>query len=143
MAVNASCDFCRARGPVHDVAYRQNTGMLMMRQTKTFRGHACRACSGAIFRKTTLHNLVFGWWGVISLFATPLFIVNNVVCWLGSRRLPAAQALKTGALDERREYALNLLAGKDLETVTDVIARDSGLPRAEVEAWLRSLPRSG
>jgi len=48
-------------------------------------------------------------------------------------------------LDEHREYALNLLATKDFNTVVDVIARTSGAPEVDVIDWLHGLnaPRAG
>jgi hypothetical protein len=137
-----NCDFCGQRAPVHDVHYRQNTGMLVMRQSRHYQGRACRACSSDLFMKTTLHTLVLGWWGTISFFLTPIFIFNNVACWVGSRRLPQQQLVSKNLLEERREYALNLLDGKDEATVIDVLAKDTGLPHAEVETWLRGLQYS-
>jgi hypothetical protein len=137
-----NCDFCGQRAPVHDVSYRQNTGMLVMRQSRHYQGRACRGCSSDLFMKTTLHTLVLGWWGTISLFLTPIFIFSNIACWVGSRSLPKKQLASTNLLEERREYALNLLATKDEATVIDVLAKDTALPHDEVATWLRGLQYS-
>lgn len=135
------CDFCGAQAPVHQASYRQNTGMLIMRQTRHFEGRACRQCSHDLFVRTTLHTLVLGWWGMISMVLTPFFIVNNLVCWGYSRALPRENTVRRNLLEERREYALNLLDGKDEATVVDVLARDTGLQKSEVASWVQSLRR--
>jgi hypothetical protein len=135
-----TCNYCGARGAVHEVNYRQNTGMLIMRRSRQFSGMACRACSHDLFVRTTLHTFVLGWWGTISLFLTPIFIISNIACWTRSRMLPRDATVTRNLLEERREYALNLLDGKDEATVIEVLVKDTGLPAAEVTAWVRALP---
>src|SRR5947208_11662795 len=137
-----NCDYCGQRGSVHEVRYRQNTGMLIMRQSREFGGRACRRCSQSLFVRATLHTLFLGWWGTISFFLTPIFIAGNLACWIGSRRLPRDEAVARNLLEDRREYALALLDGKDEATVIDVLAKDTGVPRADVETWLRGLQYS-
>ena len=133
------CEFCGARGPVAEVEYRQNTGMLVMRQTRTWSGSACRGCSLALFRRTTLHNLFLGWWGTISFFATPIFLIANVFHLVKTLRLPSIEAQNRGALEAQREYAQHLLASKDRATVVDVLQRQTGASDVEVQAFLDQL----
>ena len=54
----------------------------------------------------------------------------------------ADEAVARNLLEDRREYALALLDGKDEATVIDVLAKDTGVPRADVETWLRGLQYS-
>ena len=40
-----ACEACGRHGPVEEVAYHQNTGMLFARESRTVAGTLCRACS--------------------------------------------------------------------------------------------------
>ncbi|MDB4932800.1 MAG: hypothetical protein JWM10_5284 [Myxococcaceae bacterium] len=130
------CEACGRRGPVIDVHYRQNTGMLVMRKYLAVTGTLCRGCSFAVFRKLTLHNLLFGWWGYISLVVTPFLIAANVHHAIRTLRVPTAEGSALAALDDQREYAVNLLRTKDDETVVGVLQRETGAPREAVAAWV-------
>jgi hypothetical protein len=134
-----ACELCGARGPVLHVHYHQNTGMLMMRRYHGVNALCCRSCSAHLFAKMTLHNLVLGWWGMISMVLTPLFIVNNIAYVLASFTLPDGASLSEEALAGQREYALNLLATKDDETVIDVLRRATGASESEVRAFIKRL----
>jgi len=85
MNANGVCEGCRRQGPVLPVSYRQNTGMLVMRRSQVAAGTLCRACSGRLFTKMTLHTFFLGWWGMISLVVTPFFLLNNL--WYGVQTL--------------------------------------------------------
>jgi hypothetical protein len=135
----APCEVCGTRSPVLAVRYYQNTGMLIMRQSRHFHALACRSCSAQLFVRMTLHNLVLGWWGMISMIVTPLFILNNLGYFLASRTLPSGAALATSSLEAHREYALNLLATKDPATVVEVLSRTTGASPADVRAFVERL----
>jgi hypothetical protein len=121
---------------VASVHYRQNTGMLVMRQSREWVGNACKPCGKRWFWKTTLHNMFLGWWGTISLVLTPFFIIGNISSLFGVLRLPDVAALNQSQLASQREYARNLLATKDRATVVDILVKNSGASNAEVEAFL-------
>lgn len=133
------CEFCGTRAPVTAVVFRQNTGMLVFRQTRTWEGHACRDCGKAIFRRATLHTALLGWWGTISFFLTPVLLVLNVVHLTKVLRLPTAEDGRRTELEGHEAYARNLLATKDRGTVAEVLQRESGASRSEVEAFLDQL----
>ena len=136
-----SCEFCGAHAPVADIHYRQNTGLLVMRQTKEWAGQACRKCGLEWFWKSTLHTFFLGWWGTISLFITPIFIIGNVYSVTKALRLPSAASQRTHALEGQTAYAKNLLATKDHATVVEVLAQSTGATPDEVAAFLKTLPR--
>lgn len=71
------CQNCGMLAPTKWVVFYQNIGMLVTRQRSEVAGHLCRRCIGAYFRSYTLTTLFLGWWGTISLFLTPLILVNN------------------------------------------------------------------
>ena len=134
-----SCQFCGVRAPVADVHYRQNTGMLVMRQSKEYAGQACRKCGLEWFWKSTLHTLFLGWWGTISFFVTPIFILGNVYSVTKALRLPSAAAQRKSALEGQAEYARNLLSTKDHATAVEVLARSTGATVDEVDAFVKTL----
>jgi len=135
----STCEFCGGQGPTAPVEFRQNTGMIVMRQSRTWAGDACRDCGSKIFWKATTHTLFLGWWGTISLFLTPAFIVMNIMNVLKTRSLQSLPAASRATLDDHRDYALNLIATKDRATVVDVLAQQTRAPRAEVEAFVDRL----
>ena len=73
------CETCGIEAVTKHVEYHQNIGALIMRFHKTVEGEMCKSCVHKYFWQLTLTNLFLGWWGVISLFLTPIFILNNLV----------------------------------------------------------------
>ncbi len=138
---NGACESCGRHGPVEGVDYRQNTGMLFARSTRTLAGTLCRRCSTGAFLRMTGHTAVLGWWGMISCLVTPVFILNNLAYFLRSQTLPGLAAVHERALELQRDYALALLATKERDVVVEVIARQTGAPPAEVSAWLAAVAR--
>jgi hypothetical protein len=139
MAVGGRCQFCGQAGPVVHVTYRQNTGMLVMRQSKEWAGLACKACSLKLFGKTFVHNLFLGWWGMISFVLTSVFMLTNTVELGRTLFLPSAAARGKSALEGETEYAKALLGSKDFATVVEVLVQRTGAPAAEVEAFLKRI----
>ena len=78
------CEACGARKPTHRVEFRQNVGLVLLRLSKTVEGRLCPDCIEKNFWSMTLVTLVAGWWGVISLFLTPIFLIINFVSYLGA-----------------------------------------------------------
>jgi hypothetical protein len=56
--------------------------MLIVRFTKQIDGYLCAYCVKYWFKAFTVHNLVFGWWGVISALLTVVYTIGNVVNYL-------------------------------------------------------------
>jgi hypothetical protein len=138
---SGACQSCGRHGPVEAVDYHQNTGMVFQRESRALSADLCRRCSTGAFLRMTGHTAVLGWWGTISFFLTPIFLLNNLGYFLRSQTLPSFAALRARKLDEQRDYALALLATKDREVVVEVLARQAGAPPAEVSAWLTEIAR--
>jgi hypothetical protein len=83
-----SCQVCQRAVPTVSVTLMQNIGMLVARQSKTLRGPLCRPCGIQAFKSMTLTTMFLGWWGVISFFLTPIFLIANLVAWSSLRALP-------------------------------------------------------
>jgi hypothetical protein len=137
-----ACETCGAYGPVQDATYHQNTGMLFMRQHRKAAGAFCRRCHFRIFWRLTLHTTILGWWGTISLVLTPLFIINNTALFIASQTLPGGARVAEDLLEQKRAYALNLLATKPLVTVVEVLVRDTGATQEQVLEWVESLKKT-
>jgi hypothetical protein len=89
---------------------------------KRIGGLLCRDCVDKYFKEYTLTTLLFGWWGVISVFATPVVLLINFFNLLRARSLePGAHRSKIGA---RASFALALPL---LTLVVYVVVYASGL----------------
>jgi hypothetical protein len=141
-ARTAACDSCHRRAPVVHAHYYQNTGMLVMRRWSQVEGQLCRDCSYRFGARMTGHNLVLGWWGTISMIVTPLFILNNAAYLFATLTLPTVSSMVSDALVAQREYALNLLATKDVATVVEVLTQLTGAPSDQVRDFVQGLRRS-
>jgi hypothetical protein len=139
----AACDACGAYAPVQNATYHQNTGMLVMRQHRRAGGALCRRCHSRIFWRLSLHTFLLGWWGTISLILTPLFLINNIALFVSSQTLPGGAQVASDLLEEKRAYALNLLATKPLVTVVEVLVRDTGASQEQVLEWVEKLKQAG
>ncbi|HIA20671.1 MAG TPA: hypothetical protein EYN70_14860, partial [Planctomycetaceae bacterium] len=85
------CQRCQVSAPTRDVTFYQNVGLLVMRFSSCVDGQLCKSCLHKTFWTMTMVNLVFGWWGIISLIVTPFFILNNIwryVANLGMEPVP-------------------------------------------------------
>ncbi len=133
------CQACGAHAPLAHLRFWKNTGMLVLRQTSSLAGDLCRGCAAREGGKMTLHTAVLGWWGTISFVLTLLILPANVLQVWWALGLRSAAGVARDALDAHREYALNLLATKDRDTVVDVLARTTGAAPGEVRQYLAQL----
>lgn len=74
---------CRVCGcsPAVDVTYYAHRGMILLMQFRRADGPFCRNCGLATFRKMTADTLLQGWWGLASLFITPVTLLVNAALW--------------------------------------------------------------
>jgi hypothetical protein len=143
------CQACGIEAPTRRVEFHQNIGALVMRFHQTIKGDLCKSCVHRKFWKVTLVNLTLGWWGVISLLMTPIFIVMNIVRYgscLGMPPVPprAARPVLTDELiAAMRPHAGQLIerlkAGEDLGKIATDIAGASGATPGQALLYLRTL----
>ncbi len=143
------CQRCGIEAPTKYVAFYQNIGALVMRFTKSIEGNLCKSCIHSTFWQFTLTNFVLGWWGVISFFLTPCFILNNVIRYvlcLGMDPVPpgATQPELTDAVLQRLQPLTDELIGQlnrgdDFERVADNIAMRAGVTKGQVALYVRAL----
>lgn len=84
------CQVCERQVPTRAVSLQLNVGMLIMRSHRAIKGNLCRACTTRFFWEFTLITATLGWWGLISFFLTPIFLVNNGIQLIKGRALPPA-----------------------------------------------------
>jgi hypothetical protein len=82
-----SCQSCGLIGPTKNVSFRYNIGLLFIRFNRHLEGYLCRNCIEDYFWKYTAINLFLGWWGLISFFVTPFFILENLISYVAALNL--------------------------------------------------------
>lgn len=82
-----SCEICGMHAPVKYNAFYANIGMLLARRQMEVKAKMCKNCTNKYFWHYTFTNLFLGWWGIISFFATFLFILNNTFRYIASINL--------------------------------------------------------
>jgi hypothetical protein len=85
-----ACVVCQRAIPTAQVSLLQNIGMIAVRSHRNIKGQLCRSCSARFFWEFSQVTLALGWWGLISFFITPIALVNNVIQFRKTRRLPPA-----------------------------------------------------
>lgn len=85
-----ACRACGAFAPTKYVEFHQNIGGFVVRFHKSMKGALCKSCIHRYFWEYTGLTLFAGWWGVISFFVTPVFLVNNVVRYVGCLGMASA-----------------------------------------------------
>ncbi|MFH1509541.1 MAG: hypothetical protein ABID67_00105 [Candidatus Nealsonbacteria bacterium] len=85
------CENCGAYGPIKHIEFHKNIGLLIMRSQGSVKGYLCKNCIGHFFWEFTLITFFGGWWGVISFFITPFFIINNIFYYLVSLKLESIE----------------------------------------------------
>lgn len=76
------CQLCQQPAKTQYLSLDQNTGMLFMRRTTTFRGYMCPPCGKKTFIRVQLHGLFLGWWGTISFFVNSLNLLVNTYSYI-------------------------------------------------------------
>jgi len=76
------CQICGSLARTKQVEFNQNVGYLLARSYSSIKGRLCKECINKEFRKRTLITLVFGWWGTISFFVTPVYLIGNIFSFI-------------------------------------------------------------
>lgn len=72
------CQICGSLAPTKQVEFNQNVGYVFARSYSSIKGRLCKDCINKEFRKRTLITFFFGWWGTISFFVTPVYLIGNL-----------------------------------------------------------------
>lgn len=74
-----SCQICGSLAPTKYVEFHQNIGMILSRQDSFVKGRLCKKCIDKKFKKMTLTTFFLEWWGSISFFVTPIYLISNII----------------------------------------------------------------
>src|ERR1700747_3274077 len=80
------CQGCGSMRSTARVSFHRNVGMLFIRRTYKLEGNLCKSCIRKHFGEFMAKNLLFGWWGTLSLMITPIYAVQNVVSYVSAMR---------------------------------------------------------
>jgi hypothetical protein len=72
------CQSCGLQGETRYVRFHQHIGAVVMMFNRWIKGNFCRRCGMGYFKKYMLITGLFGWWGLISFFLTPIFLLMNL-----------------------------------------------------------------
>jgi hypothetical protein len=146
------CQHCGVEADTKYFAFYQNIGMLVMRKQKSMRGQLCKSCIHKIFWEYTGMNLIVGWWGTISFWLTPCFIVNNIVRYASCLTMPAVgpdakpPALTDDAVNRlsphKEQIFVRLNRGEKFPDVAKDIAQKAGVTPGQVFLFSQALVRA-
>lgn len=76
------CQSCGGMRQTARVSFHRNVGMLFIRRTYKIEGNLCKSCVRKRFGDFMVKNLLFGWWGTISLIVTPIYAIQNIASYV-------------------------------------------------------------
>ena len=143
------CENCGCEAPTRYVAFHQNIGLLVMRLYNGTTGNLCKRCINSTFWKYTAINLTLGWWGIISLFLTPIFCIINLCYYIPCLGMepPAPNAAPPQLTEDavnrivgHQDYMFQRLQqGETLPNVSQDIAHRAGVTPGQVALYVRAV----
>ena len=147
------CQGCGIEAPTRKVFFVQHIGAVVMFFHKRIGGLFCRNCVRKYFSEYTLKTLFLGWWGMISVFATPVVLLINIVNWFRAWSLPPVPAgavapqLTDDAIARLNPFVSDLAAqlnkGTAMPTVGTDIAAKAGVSPGQVVRYVQALAAQG
>jgi hypothetical protein len=143
------CQSCGVEAPTRKVLFVQHIGAVVMFFHKRIGGLFCRNCVNKYFGEYTLKTLFLGWWGVISVFATPFVLLINIFNYFRAWTLPPVPAGATSPqLTEAAIQRLGPLTSELIErlnrnepfdSVAAAIAAKAGVSPGQVARYVDAL----
>jgi hypothetical protein len=152
------CQQCYRSRPAQFVELHHNVGMLFMRQTYSTRARLCDACLHQAYFHHLWRNLLLGWWGTISFFATAYYLIANTFVYVTTLRklkhAPASEAAPSASTDATNVSAadaqallepfahnvrLRLGAGDSVDDIGRDLASLRGVPLADATRFVASV----
>jgi len=93
------CQGCQAIAPTKQVLFLQNIGAVIIRFHRRISGQLCRNCVNEHFARMTLITSIIGWWGIVSVVVTPIYLLINLFNYLSCLSLkpnPGTPSTGTG-----------------------------------------------
>ena len=145
------CQDCGVEAATKFVSFHQNIGALVVRFPKSIEGRLCKSCIHKHFWRMTGTTFVLGWWGMISLIVTPIFLLNNIGRYLFCIGMPAVAPgatppeLTNEVIERITRHGSELINrlndGEDFATVATSIADTAGVTPGQVALYVDILAR--
>lgn len=84
---NSYCESCHKFTLTEKLTFRQNVAGGFRRYTRTVQGNLCSECAEHYFWQFSGKTILFGWWGLISFFVAPFFLLTNLWNYLRAWKL--------------------------------------------------------
>ncbi len=146
------CQRCGVEAATKHVTFYQNIGLLVMRLGGEADGEMCKSCIHRVFWSYTLITLLLGWWGLISLVLTPVFLLNNIFRYIGCLGMKPAPAgaiqpsLSQDVIRRMQPHTQQLIErlnrGEDFATVVEDIGQRADCTPAQVALYVNMLAES-
>ena len=146
------CQDCGVEADTKHVSFHQNIGALFVRFPKSVSGYLCKSCIHKHFWSMTPTTLFLGWWGTISFFVTPFFLLNNIgryVFCLGMPAVPdgaAVPRLTEADVDKINPHSAQLIeqlnSGEKIEVVLRSIANRADVTPGQVALYVQAIMQS-
>jgi len=143
------CQSCGIEAPTRKVFFVQHIGAIVMFFHKRIGGLFCRNCVNKYFSEYFFITLVAGWWGVISVFATPVVLLIDIVNYFRAWTLEpvpagaAAPVLTDDAIQRINPLSGDLIrrlnANEKLEVVAGEIAARARVTPGQVVRYVQAL----
>lgn len=78
------CQRCGSMRQTAPVSFHRNVGMLFIRRHYKIEANLCKSCIRKNFGEFMVKNLLFGWWGTISLIVTPIYAIQTVASYVSA-----------------------------------------------------------
>jgi hypothetical protein len=143
------CQSCGVEAPTQKVLFVQHIGAVVMFFHKRIGGLFCRNCVNKYFGEYTLMTLFLGWWGIISVFATPFVLLINIFNYFRawslqpvpagatSPQLTDAAIQRLGPLTSELIERLN--KNEPFDAVATSIAAKAGVTPGQVGRYVQAL----
>lgn len=141
------CQACGLEVPNRYVEYDQNIGAFHIRFYRTYRGYFCRRCNHRFFWKSSLITLGIGWFGLVSMFVTPAYLLGNMITCVRTFGLPKVPrderppVCDDAAVDKIAPFVLDitdrLTAGADAAEICRELAPKAGLTPGQVWVYVQ------
>ena len=115
--VLSTCEYCGKIAPVQYSSFNQNIGFLISRRHDWIEGDLCRDCIEYLFWRMTATTLLLGWWGLVSIFATPGYLLGNITSYLEARGLQRGRGPMPRGVSFWRSFTYLILVGIAVLTV--------------------------
>lgn len=143
------CQSCGVEAPTQKVLFVQHIGAVVMFFHKRIGGNFCRNCVRKYFGEYTLKTLFLGWWGMISVFATPVVLLINIANWFRAWSLAPVPngagppTVTDDVVARLTPHVGNLIdrlnAGEALQAVCADIGQKAGVTAGQVTRFVQLL----